>query len=119
MADYRLTHAAQADIVAILAWSEEQFGRQARERYEALIVTVVRDAALGDDTAGRTPRPELGDNVFTRHLALSRTHTPGKPVHNPRHFLICREDGDIMIVGRVLHDAMELQRHVDNRQSSE
>ena len=116
MARYRLTHAAQADIVAILAWSHERFGVEACKRYEALIVAAVRDAAAGSDAMGVTPRPELGEGVFTWHLALSRSRSSGGKVHRPRHFLICRNDGDVLIVGRVLHDALELRRHLDSEQ---
>lgn len=36
MARHRLTHAARADIVAILAWSHDWFGQEARKLYEAL-----------------------------------------------------------------------------------
>ena len=36
---YRLSAAARADIIDILAWTHEQFGEAARKRYEALIVT--------------------------------------------------------------------------------
>ena len=116
MARYRLTHAAQADIVSILAWSQDQFGEQARKRYEALIITAIRDAAARSDDVGRRLRPELGDGVFSWHLARSRTRSPGGNVHRPRHFLICRLDADVLVVGRVLHDAMELRRHLDPRQ---
>lgn len=116
MARYRLAHAAQADIVSILAWSHEQFGDEARKRYEALITTAIRDAATRSDEVGRRVRPELGDGVFSWHLAQSRTHSPGGNVHRPRHFLICRRDGDVLVVGRVLHDAMELRRHLDPQQ---
>ncbi len=116
MARYRLTHAAQADIVSILAWSHDQFGEEARKRYEALITTAIRDAATRSDEVGRTVRPELGEGVFSWHLGQSRTHSPGGNVHRPRHFLICRRDGDVLVVGRVLHDAMELRRHLDSQQ---
>ncbi|HET7326906.1 MAG TPA: type II toxin-antitoxin system RelE/ParE family toxin [Nocardioidaceae bacterium] len=116
MAGYRLTHAAQTDIVAILAWSEEQFGEEARKRYEVLIGTAIRDAASRTDDGGQTPRPDLGDGVFSWHLTQSRTRSPGGTVRRPRHFLICRREGDVWVIGRVLHDAMELRRHVDPRQ---
>lgn len=113
MARYRLTYAAQADIVSILAWSQEQFGQEARQRYEALITAAIHDAATRSDGIGRALRPELGDGVFSWHLAQSRRRTPNAKVHRPRHFLICRRDGDVLVVGRVLHDAMELRRHLD------
>lgn len=113
MARYRLTHAAQADIVSILAWSHEQFGMEARNRYEGLLATAIRDAATRSDEVGRTNRPELGDGVFSWHLAYSRTRSPGGTVHRPRHFLICRQDGDVLVIGRVLHDAMDPRRQLD------
>ena len=113
MARYRLTDTAQDDIVSILAWSRERFGVEASKRYEALIATAIRDAATRSDEFGHTVRPELGDGVLSCHLAQSRTHSPGGTVGRPRHFLICRRDGDILLVGRVLHDAMELRQHLD------
>jgi toxin ParE1/3/4 len=119
MPTYRLTHSAQADIVSILAWSHEQFGEEARKRYEALIATAIRDAASRGSEVGQTARPELGDGVFSWHLAQSRTRSPGGTVHRPRHFLICRRDGEILVVGRVLHDGMELRRHLDPQQTWE
>lgn len=119
MAKYRLTHVAQADIVSILAWSRERFGAEASKRYEALIVTAIRDAAGRTDEVGHRPRPELGDGVFSWHLAQSSTRSPGGTVHRPRHFLICRREDDLLVVGRVLHDAMELRRHLDPQQAWE
>lgn len=116
MARYRLTHAAQSDIASILAWSHDQYIAQARQRYEALIAAAVGDAATRHDDVGPTLRPELGDGVFSWHLARSRARSLGGPVHRPRHFLICRREGDVLVVGRVLHDAMELRRHLDSAQ---
>jgi toxin ParE1/3/4 len=119
MAGYRLTHVAQADIIAILAWSEQQFGEEARKRYEALIATAIRDAASSTSDIGHTTRPELGDGVFSWHLAQSRTSASGNAVRRPRHFLICRREGDVLVIGRVLHDAMEPRGHVDSQQAWE
>lgn len=117
---YRLTHAAQEDIVAILRWSDEQFGQEARRRYEALIVTALRDAAsAAEGDVGRRSRPEFGEGVFSWHLALSRAHSAGGRVHRPRHFLICRREADVLVVARVLHDAMELRRHLEAEQAWE
>ena len=116
MAGCRFTHAAQADVVSILAWSHEQFGEEVRKRYEALIVTAIRDAAGCSSEVGRIARPELGEGVFSWHLTQSRTRSPGGLVRRPRHFLICRREGDVLAIGRVLHDAMELRRHLDPQQ---
>lgn len=114
MGAYRLTHAAQSDIIGILAWSEEHFGVEARYRYEALIATAIRDAAR-DEGVGHTLRPELGSGVFVWHIAQSRLRVPGRTVSNPRHFLVCLRDGEFLIIGRVLHDSMDPQRHVESQ----
>jgi toxin ParE1/3/4 len=72
MLRYRLSSAAQADVVDILAWTHGQFGEAARLRYESLIV-----AAL------------------------------------------CRFEPTLLVVGRMLHEAMELARHLDPDRSWE
>jgi toxin ParE1/3/4 len=111
---YRLSQAAQGDVLDILAWTHEQFGEAARLRYERLIVAALRDVASQPDRPGSLARPELGTGVRSWHLRLSREHmNPGMGVvRRPRHFLVYRTEPGLVIVGRVLHDAMELARHM-------
>ena len=112
---YRLSEAAQGDVLDILGWTGEQFGEVARLRYESLIVAALRDVALQPDRPGSLARPELGAGVRSWHLRLSREHVnPGVgTVHRPRHFLVYRLESGLIVVGRILHDAMELALHVD------
>jgi toxin ParE1/3/4 len=110
---YRISHAATADIVDILAWSHDQFGEQARQRYEKLIATAIRDVVTDPTRSGSIDRPELGDGVRSWHLRGSRHRTAGDVVRRPRHLLVYRIDNDILVIGRILHDAMELRRHID------
>jgi toxin ParE1/3/4 len=98
-------------VTDILAWSHNQFGDHARHRYEGLIATAIRDLAKDPTRPGSVERPELGDNVRSWHLRGSR-YTAGDVVRRPRHFLIYRVEDDILVIGRVLHDTMELRRHV-------
>lgn len=114
MTRFRLTSASLIDIAEILRWSHNQFGETARTRYEALISTAIKEAA-GDVESGRRARAELGEGVFTWHLTQSRKRSPRGLVQRPRHLLVCRMDDDVMVVGRVLHDAMELGRHLDDQ----
>lgn len=115
MLRYRLSAAAQADVVEILRWTQEQFGDAARLRYEKLIVAALRDVAAQPNRAGSIARPELGADVRSWHLRLSRNHvaTRAEVVRRPRHFLLYRREPALLAVGRVLHDAMELERHLD------
>ena len=112
---YRLSEAAQGDILDILAWTHVQFGEAARLRYENLIVAALRDVAGHPSRPGSLPRPELGAGVRSWHLRLSREHreTGAGFVRRPRHFLVYRSEPGLVVVGRVLHDAMELARHLD------
>jgi toxin ParE1/3/4 len=113
MTGYRLSHAARADIVSILAWSQEQFGDEAPRRYQSSIAAAMRDAASQGDDLGQAARPELGDGVFSWHLSRTRTSSHGGKVGRPRRFLIRRRDGDTLVIGRALHEAMDLRRNLD------
>jgi toxin ParE1/3/4 len=118
MAHYRLSAAARGDIVDILTWTHEHFGEAARKRYEMLIVTALRDIAHQPNRPGSLERPELGESVRSWHPALSRdrARTDAGSVRRPRHFLIYQLDDGLVVVGRVLHDGMELARHLDPEQ---
>lgn len=113
MADYRLSLQAQSDIESILEWSHATFGRSARRRYQALIAAAVRDIAADPRRVGCQARPVLGEGVYSLHLRLARDRSEADRVERPRHFLIYRIDDKLILIGRVLHDAMDLERHID------
>lgn len=118
---YRLSEAAQGGVLGMLAWTHEQLGEAARLRHESMIVAALRDVASQPDRPGSIVRPELGAGVRSWHLRLSRAHV--KPdvevVRRPRHFLVYRAEPALVVVGRVLHDAMELAHHLDPETSWE
>lgn len=116
---FRLSRTAAEDIASILVRSQENFGDQARHRYEELIITAIRDAAGRSSASGPTPRPELGEGVLSWHLARSRGRSPGGMVRRPRHLILCRWDRDTLEIGRVVHDSMDLPRHVRPRLGEE
>jgi toxin ParE1/3/4 len=122
MADFRLSPAAQADIVDLLAQTQERFGELGRLRYERLLVTALRDLAVDPDRIGTVRRPELGDNVCSYHLRYSRDrarHESGI-VRRPRHLLLFRLTRfDLIGIGRVLYDAMEIERHLPSSYGDE
>jgi toxin ParE1/3/4 len=116
MTGYRLTEAAQADIVDILVWSQTRFGAIARRRYERLIITALMDIAADPVRAGSIARPELGADVRSWHLRGSRDRARSSDgtVQRPRHFVIYRQvDVGCIAIGRILHEAMELDRHTN------
>lgn len=116
---YRLSNAAQHDVVDILAWTQGNFGDAARQRYSALLVAAMRDISTAPERAGSIARPELGAGVRSWHLRLSRerARTETGIVQRPRHFLIYRIEASVIVIGRVLHDVMELEQHLDSGNS--
>jgi toxin ParE1/3/4 len=115
MATYRLARAAMADIVDLLAYTEANFGEVGRLRYERLLITAMRDIAAEPERIGSLSRPEFGPHVRSYHLRHSREHarTEHGIVLRPRHFLLYRFANPSLIgIGRVLHDAMEIERHI-------
>lgn len=112
---YRLAKAAQADIVDLLAWTEANFGETARLRYERLLTIALRDIAAEPERTNSIARSELGENVRSYHLRYSRerARTEHGVVIRPRHLLLYRvARADLIGIGRVLHDAMEIERHL-------
>jgi toxin ParE1/3/4 len=112
----RLTSAAQQDIAELLDRSADQFGDAGRERYERLLETALRALAEGHPNGSREC-PELGPGLFAYHLRHSRERAQGggRAVGRPRHFLIYRHPSDdLVLVLRVLYDAMDLARHVED-----
>lgn len=112
---YRLSEAAQSDILEILGWTHETFGAAARLRYEKLLVTALRDVALDPLRPGTNARSELIGDIRSYHLRYSRERAKSETglVRNPRHFLLYRMlKPGLVGVGRVLYDSMEIERHL-------
>jgi toxin ParE1/3/4 len=110
-----LSAVAQQDIRAILAWTQSEFGGNARLRYEALIIQAIRDIVTDPDRPGSLRRPELAAGARTYHLRYSRDHVAHRQerVHRPRHLLVFRVSSNLELhLARVLHDSMDLAQHL-------
>lgn len=105
--------AAKQDIEGILLWSYESFGELACQRYEILIVQAIADLRANPEQPGSKLRPELGLDIRTYHISLSKMRVDpamGR-VQRPRHFLVYRFRPDSHLeIARVLHDSMDLDR---------
>lgn len=114
MRGFRLSRLAATDILEVLIWSEHEFGEGARLRYERLIEAALADILEDPLRLGSHARPELGAGVRSWHLRLSRerARTPEGVVRRARHVVIYRNQQRLVVVGRLLHDAMELARHL-------
>jgi toxin ParE1/3/4 len=104
----RLTAAAQADFEGILRWTEGQFGRAQAHRYADTISAALDTLTAGPAIPGATKRDDILEGIFALHVARSS--------RKGRHFIMFRigqtTDGDVSEVLRLLHDAMDLERHL-------
>lgn len=110
-----VTPLARSDIREALIWSQERFGESATARYRALLKQALRDITADPDRPGSMERPDLARGIRTYHLFVSRDRARGDlgVVKKPRHFLVYRRRGEILIdVVRVLHDARDLELHL-------
>ncbi|POR73222.1 type II toxin-antitoxin system RelE/ParE family toxin, partial [Pseudomonas syringae] len=107
MSQYRISNAARADIVDILRLSQTQFGDQARQRYQALILAALRAIAGTPHRIGSQERDELAPGLRSYNLIYSRQQAKQAhgTVKSPRHIVFYRVANDDMIeVVRLLHD---------------
>lgn len=100
----RLSAEAEHDFIAVFRWTAQRFGILQARRYRGLILSAIEELQAGPDLPGSKARDEILPGVRTLHVARR-----GRPA---RHFLIYRAvDGRIEIL-RILHDSMELSRHL-------
>ena len=81
MPQYRISNAARADIVDILRHSQTQFGDQARQRYQTLIMAALQAVADTPRCIGSHNRDELAPGLRSYHIIYSRQrakHPHGK-----------------------------------------
>jgi toxin ParE1/3/4 len=119
---YRLSATAERDIARLIDHTQERFGEVARRRYRALLATGMRDIAENPDRLVSVGRPELGFGVRSYHLRHSRNRALAADgiVRQPRCILLyCASFPDIIGIGRILHESMEIERHLPNQYGDE
>lgn len=102
----RLSAAAEADYRQILRWTVENFGSAQAQSYADTLSSALKALSAGPSIIGVKERPEVGNNIGTLHVA--RNGRKG------RHLVMFRIQGNEVIdVLRLLHDSMDLERHLD------
>jgi toxin ParE1/3/4 len=110
--DVIITPKARSDIANILEWTDENFGPQTLKRYSQPIAAAIEQVAENPELAGSSIRPEIAEHCRTYHLFFSRKSAGrvGNRIRHPRHFLLYRvTESNIVEIGRVLHDSMDLE----------
>jgi toxin ParE1/3/4 len=101
----RLGAVAELDFANILKWTTENFGARQSRIYRDTLVRAIGELANGPDAAGSKARDEIMPGLRTLHVA--------RHGRRGRHFLLYRiVEGRIIEIGRILHDQMDLPRHL-------
>ena len=101
----RLGAAAELDFANILKWTTENFGARQAKIYRDTLVQALGDLAEGPEVAGSKARDEILAGLRTLHIA--------RRGRRGRHLLMYRvAPGTTIEVVRILHDRMELTRHL-------
>ena len=104
----RVARQAEVDIVDILAWTSEQFGERQARTYAETLSLALEFLQDGPDVPGAKQREDIAPDIHVLHIARSG--------RKGRHFLVFRVAGDSLSdVLRVLHDSMDLPRHLGQR----
>jgi toxin ParE1/3/4 len=100
----RLSETAEADHDEILRWTARRFGAAQVTAYALLLAETLARLEFGPDIAGARKRNEIGPGLRTLHVG-----------RRGRHIVLFRVSVDrdeTIDVLRILHDAMDLARHV-------
>ncbi len=88
MLRFRISDEATMDLVAILSWTQKNFGEQARLNYEELIIQSILDISDNPSRVGTSVRSELTTGAMTYHIRYSRDSVKirERSVRKLRHF---------------------------------
>ncbi|MDM7945561.1 MAG: type II toxin-antitoxin system RelE/ParE family toxin [Oceanibaculum nanhaiense] len=101
----RLAAAAEADFVAILEWTLERFGTHQAAGYKTVLMEAVGALSDGPAIQGVRMREDIGTGLCILHVARNG--------NRGRHFLLFRvADPQTLDILRILHDSMDLPRHL-------
>lgn len=101
----RLTQQAESDLLGISRWTAENFGARQAEYYAETVMLAVEALNDGPEILGTKAWDEIAHGVRALHVA--------RHGRKGRHFVAFRAaEGRIIEVLRLLHDSMELARHM-------
>ena len=96
---------AERDVSAVIEYSAATFGARQAKVYETTLTLAFMALRAGPGLRGSIAHNELGTGIRSLHVARGG--------RRGRHMIIYRElPGRTIEVLRVLHDAMDLARHV-------
>lgn len=106
----RLTAAAEQDLREIFRWTWRHFGERQAHVYAETLIRAIAALETGPHVAGAKRRDEMREGLMMLHVA--------RKGRKGRHLVLYRVDSEADIptvdVLRLLHDSMDLSRHIDS-----
>jgi toxin ParE1/3/4 len=102
-----LTNTAEQDYASILEWTMARFGAQQAAAYAEVLRTTFQTLRSGPRVPGARQRHDIQPGAFTLQAVTRR--------RSARHVLVFRiscHEKCVIEVLRILHDAMDLPRHI-------
>ena len=101
----RLAEKAEQDLLDALVWTTDQFGALQADDYLETLTLALEALTDGPNIVGSKVRDDIGLGIRTLHVA--RLGRKG------RHLVVFRfADGQVIDVIRLLHDSMDLAKHL-------
>ena len=101
----RLAEKAELDLLDALVWTIDQFGALQADDYLETLTLALEALTDGPNIVGSKVRDDIGLGIRTLHVA--RLGRKG------RHLVVFRmADGQTIDVIRLLHDSMDLAKHL-------
>lgn len=101
----RLAEKAERDLLDALVWTTDQFGALQADDYLETLTLALEALTDGPNIVGSKVRDDIGLGIRTLHVA--RLGRKG------RHLVVFRfADGQVIDVIRLLHDSMDLAKHL-------
>ena len=101
----RLGPTAERDFAGIIAYTVETFGARQAKVYHTTLMRALTALNAGPSILGSVSRDEIDEGLRSLHVA--------RKGRRGRHLILYRAAPDRVIeVARILHDAMDLARHI-------
>ena len=101
----RLAEKVEHDLLDALVWKTDQFGALQADDYLETLTLALEALTDGPNIVGSKVRDDIGLGIRTLHVA--RLGRKG------RHLVVFRfADGQVIDVIRLLHDSMDLAKHL-------
>lgn len=111
----RVAARAENDIDALLRDSEFRFGAAIAQRYRRLLDEALAVIRTDPERAGVQAHVGLRPGLRLYHLRRARLRLPvAERIARPRHILVFRAGDGVVNLIRVLHDAMDMPRHLND-----